>query len=108
MPTKRIAIVGAGIAGLTAAYRLHRLGHAVTVFERSAQPGGAVRSIRENGYLIEAGPNSLQYGAPELKALVQELGLEGAMLTAGPAGKKRFIARGGQFLHDEQQRAADL
>ncbi|MDI1335604.1 MAG: protoporphyrinogen oxidase [Lacunisphaera sp.] len=97
MPAKRIAIVGAGITGLTAAYRLSRQGHAVTVLERGAQPGGSVRSIREYGYLIEAGPNSLQYGAPELKALVKELGLEASMLTAGPAGKKRFIVRGGKF-----------
>lgn len=98
MPTKRIAIVGAGITGLTAAFRLHRQGHAVSVFERNAVPGGSVRSIRERGYLIEAGPNSLQYGAPELKAVVKDLGLAAVMLTAGPAGKKRFIARGGRFL----------
>ena len=97
MPAKRIAIVGAGLTGLTAAFRLHQQGHQVSLFERSAQPGGAVRTIRENGYLIEAGPNSLQYGAPELKALVKELGLEASLLTAGPAGKKRFIVRGGKF-----------
>jgi oxygen-dependent protoporphyrinogen oxidase len=97
MSSQRIAIVGAGITGLTAAFRLHRQGHAVTVFERNAQSGGSVRTVRENGYLIEAGPNSLQYGAPELKALVKELDLEKVMLTAGPAGKKRFIVRGGRF-----------
>lgn len=98
MPSPRIAIVGAGITGLTAAFRLHRQGHAVSLFERSAQPGGSVRTIRENGWLVEAGPNSLQYGAPELKAVVKELGLEAVMLTAGPAGKKRFIVRGGRFV----------
>jgi len=97
MPAKRIAIVGAGITGLTAAFRLHQSGQAVSLFERNPAPGGSVRTIRENGYLIEAGPNSLQYGAPELKAVVQELGLEATMLTAGPAGKKRFIVRGGKF-----------
>lgn len=98
MSSQRIAIVGAGITGLTAAFRLHQQGHAVTLFERNAQPGGSVRTIREGGYLIEAGPNSLQYGAPELKGVVKELGLEPVMLTAGPAGKKRFIVRGGKFL----------
>ncbi len=98
MNAQRIAIVGAGITGLTAAFRLHQQGHAVTLFERNRQPGGSVRTHRENGYLIEAGPNSLQYGAPELKALVRELGLEASMLTAGPAGKKRFIVRGGRFV----------
>ena len=98
MAAKRIAIVGAGLTGLTAAFRLHRQGHQVTLFERGTQPGGSVRTVRENGYLIEAGPNSLQYGASELKAVVKELDLEPSLLTAGPAGKKRFIARGGKFV----------
>jgi len=40
---KKAAIVGAGPAGLTAAYDLARLGHAVTVFEAHAMPGGMLR-----------------------------------------------------------------
>ena len=97
MAAKRIAVVGAGITGLTAAFRLHQRGHQVVLFERSSQPGGSVRTIRENGYLVEAGPNSLQYGAPELKQLIKDLELEAGMLTAGAAGKKRYIVRGGRF-----------
>ena len=97
MAAKRIAVVGAGITGLTAAFRLHEQGHQVVLFERGPQPGGSVRTIRENGYLIEAGPNSLQYGAPELKQLIKELGLEAGMLTAGAAGRKRYIVRDGRF-----------
>lgn len=96
-PPKSVAVIGGGITGLTAAYRLHQQGCAVTVFERSAQPGGSVRTIRENGYLVETGPNSLQYGAPELKALIRDLDLESSLLTAGAAAKKRFIVRGGRF-----------
>jgi len=96
-PSKSVAVIGGGITGLTAAYRLHQQGYAVTVFERAAQPGGSVRTIHENGYLVEAGPNSLQYGAPELKALIRDLGLEPNLLTAGAAAKKRFIVRGGRF-----------
>lgn len=98
MPARPIAVVGGGITGLTAAHRLHQLGHPVVLFERAAQTGGAVRTIRENGYLVEAGPNSLQYGAPKLKELVRELDLEARLLAAGPAGKKRFIVRGGKFV----------
>ncbi|HMO05506.1 MAG TPA: FAD-dependent oxidoreductase [Kiritimatiellia bacterium] len=37
---KKVAIIGAGVAGLAAARELARMGHAVTVFERHTQPGG--------------------------------------------------------------------
>ena len=70
----------------------------MTVFEQGSQPGGSVRTIREKGYLVEAGPNSLQYGAPDLKDLVRDLDLESALLPANPAAKKRFIVRGGKFM----------
>ncbi|MCL2678585.1 MAG: FAD-dependent oxidoreductase [Clostridiales bacterium] len=40
---KKVAVVGAGPAGLTAAYFLARYGHQVTVFERRAVPGGMMR-----------------------------------------------------------------
>ncbi len=40
---KRVAVVGSGPAGLTAAFHLRRLGHAVTVFEKAAEPGGMLR-----------------------------------------------------------------
>jgi len=93
-----IAIVGAGITGLTAAYRLHERGFRVTVFESAPQPGGSVRTLREGGYLIETGPNSLQYGAPALKRLVRDLGLEGDVVPAGPLAKRRFLVRGGRFV----------
>ena len=96
--TPTIAIIGAGITGLTAAYRLHERGLAVKVFERAPQTGGAIRTIRENGYLIEGGTNSLQLGANEVRQLIKDVGLEPEMLTANPVAKKRFIVRGGKFL----------
>lgn len=95
---KSVAIIGAGIAGLTAAYRLHERGFRVKVFERSAQAGGSIRTIREDGWLAEAGPNSVQYSSPELKKLVGDIGLEPELQIANPAAKKRFIVRGGKFV----------
>lgn len=96
-PSTRVAIVGAGITGLTAALRLHEQGAKVTVFERGPQPGGSIRSTSEGGWLIESGPNSLQYG-PEVRKLVTDLGLESELVKASPQAKRRFLVRNGRFV----------
>ena len=49
-------IVGAGIAGLTAAVDLARQGIAVTVLERAAAPGGKMRELETAGVALDAGP----------------------------------------------------
>ncbi|HEY8996014.1 MAG TPA: protoporphyrinogen oxidase [Lacunisphaera sp.] len=92
-----VAIVGAGITGLTAAFRLHQQGCRVTVLERNPQPGGSIRSTAEAGWLFEAGPNSLQYGA-EIKKLVHDLGLESEVVPAAPLAKRRFVVRKARFV----------
>lgn len=95
--TKSIAILGAGITGLSAAHRLTRLGHRVRLFESSTRVGGAIRTERTpEGWLIEAGPNSLLAADPALNALFAELGLTESVLQAAPAAKHRYIVRRGR------------
>jgi oxygen-dependent protoporphyrinogen oxidase len=50
---KKVIVVGAGIAGLGAAWRLARQGFEVSVLEREARPGGRMRSMRREGFVIE-------------------------------------------------------
>lgn len=93
----RIAVVGAGITGLTAAHDLAKAGHRVTVFEARKEAGGAIRSQHhDGGWLVEAGPNSLMLRDRSLDALFTELGLEPELQLANPAAAKRFIVRGGR------------
>ena len=93
-----IGIVGAGIAGLTAAYRLRAQGTDVRLFEASAQAGGALRSHWQDGYLVEDGPNAIQTGTPLLEQLIDELGLTEARVEAAPAAKRRYAVRRGRLV----------
>ncbi len=57
-PAKKVLILGAGMAGLVAAYELSKLGHDVTVLEARTRPGGRVHTLREpfsDGLYAEAG-----------------------------------------------------
>ena len=46
-PAKKVLVLGAGMAGLVAAYELTQLGHDVTVLEARIRPGGRVHTLRE-------------------------------------------------------------
>ena len=94
MSSKSIAILGAGVTGLAAAYRLAAKGHRVRVFEQNARIGGSVGTEAADGWLVETGPNSLQE-SPELTALIRELGLESKRIEAGPLAKNRYLLKGG-------------
>ncbi len=63
----RIAIVGAGLGGLTAGRILHRAGCDVTVFEKSDGVGGRVRSDRVRGYTLDRGFQVLFTAYPAAK-----------------------------------------
>jgi 1-hydroxycarotenoid 3,4-desaturase len=72
--TPRIAIIGAGIAGLVAALELADAGMAVTVVEKAAEPGGKLRQIVVDGASIDAGPTvfTMRWVFDELFAAVGE------------------------------------
>jgi oxygen-dependent protoporphyrinogen oxidase len=93
--TSPIAILGAGLTGLTAAWHLVRSGRRVTVFDAAPEVGGVIRSEQHpDGWLIEAGPNSLQE-TPAVADLIRRLGLQSLRVAAAPAAKNRYILRHG-------------
>jgi oxygen-dependent protoporphyrinogen oxidase len=86
----KVAVIGAGISGLTTAYLLKRKEFDVTVFESTSEAGGNIQTIERNGYTIEQGPNSL-LRSPRLIDLVRMLKLDDMVVAADPAAKKRYI-----------------
>jgi oxygen-dependent protoporphyrinogen oxidase len=88
-----VAIIGAGITGLTAAFKLQQEGIPVTVYEAGDHAGGVIQSTRRHGYLAESGPNTILETAPEIAALVHDLGLEGRRMYSSPSAEKRYLVR---------------
>ena len=93
-----VAIIGAGITGLTAAFRLKREGIPVVVYEAGPRAGGVIQSVRKDGFLAESGPNTLLETAPEISQLIRDLNLESRRQYTDPHAEARFVVRGGQPL----------
>ena len=91
MKPLRVVVVGAGIAGLACAHRLHREARArgrtleLFVLEARERAGGHVHTVRERGFLVESGPNAFLDRTPEARALACELGLDDQLIEARPA-----------------------
>jgi oxygen-dependent protoporphyrinogen oxidase len=90
---KSVAVIGAGITGLTAAFYLKRKGIPVTVYESSERVGGVIQSLRQNGYLAEFGPNTILETSPKIAQLVRDAGLESRRLDPDPKASNRYVVR---------------
>lgn len=93
-----VAVIGGGISGLSAAYRLRQQGARVTLFEASARVGGVIQSERDNGFLVEHGPSSIEGLDADTAELIESLGIAQLRVEARPAAKKLLIVRRGKAL----------
>ena len=93
---KSVAIIGAGITGLTIAFCLKRKKVPVTVYEASDRTGGVIQSVRKDGFLAENGPNTILETAPEISQLIRDLNLESRRVNTSPDAEARFV------VHDKR------
>src|SRR5215831_4115298 len=90
---KSVAIIGAGITGLTAAFYLKRKGIPVTVYEASGRVGGVIQSLRKDGYIAEFGPNTILETSGRITQLVHDVGLKSRRLDPDPRAEARYVVR---------------
>lgn len=99
----RVVIIGGGITGLAAALALkdradgERMPIRVTLLEQASRVGGKVRTYREHGFVMEAGPDSLLARKPAGVGLIRRLGVEGELVGTSPQATKTYIAFRGRL-----------
>ncbi|MEM1042672.1 MAG: protoporphyrinogen oxidase [Bacteroidota bacterium] len=96
--TPHIAVVGGGISGLAAAWRLRERGAAVTLFEAQGETGGVIRSVHRDGFLVDEGPNTLVARSQRVVNTLAALGLDEQQVWASEAAKARYVVRGGRLV----------
>lgn len=90
-----LAVVGAGLGGLATAWFAEQRGQTVAVVERDGRPGGRVRTLREDDFVVELGPLGWLDRAPEVAEMAKGLGLR--ILPAEAAQAKRWLYLNGKL-----------
>ena len=93
---KRVAIVGGGVAGVTAAYELSQLARRGAplqgvLFEASTRLGGIIETVHEGGFVIECGPDAWVTEKPWARELAEELGLVDEVMASNDATRKTYV-----------------
>jgi protoporphyrinogen/coproporphyrinogen III oxidase len=92
-----VAVIGGGIAGLCAARALHQQGLSFVLLEAAPRWGGVIRTERADGFLLEAGPDTILATKPDGLRLCLELGLGGRVVPTDPSRSTVFVLRRGRL-----------
>ncbi len=91
---RSVVVIGAGIAGLAAAYELLRCGVTPIVLEASDRAGGLILTEREGPFVIDAGPDSILATKPGGTALCDALGLGDRLMSTTPPRTSSVLKSG--------------
>ncbi len=101
-----VVVVGAGLAGLSAAWELRQAGADVIVLESGRRPGGVIVTERPDGYVVEGGPDGFLAAEPDIQALARELGIAGRLVDQLATGS--MLWTGARLESLAEGRAAEL
>ena len=94
---KRVAIVGGGVSGLSAAYYLGRKGVASRLYEKRSRLGGTILTERLDGCLVEAGPDSWLAEKTWMLDLARDIGVDSQVIGSNDSRRRTFVVRGGRL-----------
>jgi oxygen-dependent protoporphyrinogen oxidase len=95
----RVAILGGGLSGLSAAYELTRQGHRdFVLYEATSRLGGIVETHREAGFVIECGADSWVTEKPWARELAIELGLGSEIIPSEDARRRTYLLEGDRLV----------
>ena len=94
--SQHVIVLGAGLSGLTLAWRLSKTGVRVTVLEKSDRVGGVIQSERIDGFLCERGPNSMLVKSATAEGFLDEIGLSSEIIESNPVADKRYLVKNGR------------
>jgi UDP-galactopyranose mutase len=98
MVANDVLVVGGGLSGLSFAWKAVQAGHAVTVLERGAQPGGCFQSQRQaDGYWFEMGAHTAYNSYGGFIEVAAGTGLVARMIPRGPQRAHFGLLRDGQY-----------
>jgi protoporphyrinogen/coproporphyrinogen III oxidase len=92
-----VVVVGAGIAGLTAAWALARAGVDVLVLEQRPRAGGVIVTETVDGFVIDGGPDALLVQKPAAVDLCRELGIADRLVPTMPP-RTAFVVRNRRLM----------
>lgn len=92
-----VAIVGGGIAGLTAAYRLQQRGIDFHLIEADRELGGKIRTEAVDGFILEGGPDSFLAQKPWGRQLCEDLGLGAEIIGTNDAQRRIYLVSHGRL-----------
>ena len=88
---EKIAIIGAGITGLTTAFYLKKRNIPFHIFDTASHIGGVIQTKKKNGFVFETGPNTGVISKPEVMELFEDLNALDLLETAPDLALNRFI-----------------